>query len=201
VLAGGQPECTPTLNQERFNPASSLVRCVAPPRWSEPVGMVRSGAAAAILVATALSRSRSITLDSPVVTVGLRSSIRPTRSRLSPGVVISLGGSRVHAARLSTWWKQPGGSLTLPTRLNRLQPRAVRPIGSPEDGPSCPGSSRRLRSFNQFGRSAFRAYGKVPHVCSPKLTQAVCSWVSKGWSLPTRWPNRVGAANDPQRDR
>src|ERR1035437_9672713 len=54
----------------------------------------------------------------------------------------------------------------LSRRLNRLQPRAVRPIGSPEDGPSCPGSSRRLRSFNQFGRSAFRTCESDPHLLS-----------------------------------
>ena len=121
----------------------------------------------------------------PVVTARLRSSIKRTRSRRSrdreeagealPEEATSLGGLSVQAAWPFTWWKQPGGSLTLPTRLNRLQPRAVRPIGSPEDGPSRPADSGRLRSFNQFGRSAFRAYGKVPHVCSPKLTQAVCS--------------------------
>ena len=121
----------------------------------------------------------------PAATARLRSSIRTTRSHRSQGRVeagealpeeaTSLDGSSIQAARLSTWWRRPGGSLTLTARLNRLQPRAVRPIGSPEDGPSRPADSGRLRSFNQFGRSAFRAYGKVPHVCSPKLTQAVCS--------------------------
>src|ERR1035437_7561801 len=82
--------------------------------------MVRFGAAAGILAAAAPSRSRSITLDSPVVTVGLRSSIRPTRSRRRRGLeeAISIGGSGVPAARPSTWWKQLGGSLTRPARLN-----------------------------------------------------------------------------------
>jgi hypothetical protein len=147
--------------------------------------MVRFGAAAGIPPATAFSRSRSITLDNPVVTVGLRSSVRATRSRRSQGRVeagealpeeaISPGGSSVQAVRLSTWWRRPGDSLTLTARLNPRQRRSFRTIGLPENRPSCPGNSGRLRSFNQFGRSAFRAYGKVPHVCSPKLTQAVCS--------------------------
>src|SRR5450756_2857938 len=85
--------------------------------------MVRFGAAAGIPPATASSRSRSITLDNPVVTVGLRSSVRATRSRRSQGRVeagkalpeeaISPGGSSVQAVRLSTWWRRPGGSLTL----------------------------------------------------------------------------------------
>jgi ssDNA-binding Zn-finger/Zn-ribbon topoisomerase 1 len=81
----------------------------------------------------------------PVVTARLRSSIKRTRSRRSRDreEATSLGGLSVQAARPFTWWKQPGGSLTLPTRLNRLQPRAVRPIGSPEDGPSRPADSGR----------------------------------------------------------
>ena len=121
----------------------------------------------------------------PAATARLRSSIRTTRSHRSQGRVeagealpeeaTSRGGSSVHAARLSTWWKRPGGPLALTARLSHLQPQTFRQICSPEKGPRYPGSSRRLRSFNQFGRSAFRAYGKVPHVCSPKLTQAVCS--------------------------
>src|ERR1039458_5930902 len=128
--------------------------------------MVRSGAAAAILAAAAPSRSRSITLDSPVVTVGLRSSIRPTRSRLSPAVVISLGGSSVQAARLSTWWKQPDGSLTRPALLNPLQPRSFRPIGSTENGPSCPGNSGRLRSLTSLPDPALNACESEPHLLS-----------------------------------
>src|ERR1017187_10717294 len=61
--------------------------------------MVRFGAAAGIPPATAFSRSRSTTLDSPVVTAGLRSSVRPTRSRRRRGLeeAISSGGSGVPA--------------------------------------------------------------------------------------------------------
>src|ERR1017187_2742542 len=120
----------------------------------------------------------------PAATARLRSSIRTTRSHRSQGRVeagealpeeaTSLSGSSVQAARLSTWWKRPRGPLALTARPSHLQPQTLRQICAREKGPRYPGNSRRLRSFNQFGRSAFRAYGKVPHVCSPKLTQAVC---------------------------
>jgi hypothetical protein len=59
----------------------------------------------------------------PAATARLRSSIKPTRSHRSQGrveagealpeEVTSLSGSSVQAARLSTWWKRPGGSLAL----------------------------------------------------------------------------------------
>src|ERR1035437_6622375 len=129
--------------------------------------MVRFGAAAGILAAAAPSRSRSITLDSPVVTVGLRSSIKRTRSRRSRDreEATSLGGLSVQAARPFTWWKHPGGSLTLPTRLNRLQPRAVRPIGSPEDGPSRPADSGR-RALTSLPDPALNACESEPHLLS-----------------------------------
>src|ERR1035437_2340794 len=147
VLAGGQPECTPTLNQERFNPASSHFGCAAPTRGSELGGSVRFGAAAGILAAAAPSRSRSITLDSSVVTMGLQSSIKPTRSRRSRGreEAISPGGSSVQDARLSTWWKQPDGSLTRPARLNPRRTSLV----DPPSGPA-----------------------KATHICFPKLTSS-----------------------------
>src|ERR1019366_34813 len=130
--------------------------------------MVRFGAAAGILTAAGLSRSRSITLDSPVVTVGLRSSIRPTRSRRSRGQeeATSPGGSSVRDPRLSTWWKQPGGSATRPAGLNPPQPRAVRPIGPPEIGPSCLGNSGRLRSLTSLPDPALNACESEPHLLS-----------------------------------
>ena len=123
-------------------------------------------AAAGILTAAGLSRSRSITLDSPAVTAGLRSSVRPTPSRRSPAVVTSRGGSNAQAAKRSTWWKQPDGSLTRPALLNPLQPRPFRPIGSPETRPSCPGNSRTASAVNQFGGSAFSACVSDPHLLS-----------------------------------
>src|ERR1017187_4784465 len=147
--------------------------------------MVRFWAAATIRVATTPSRSRSTARDTLPPPPGSGPPSEPREAHRSQGRVeagealpeeaTSLGGSRVQAARLSTWWKRPGGPLALTARLSHLQPQTFRQICSPEKGPRYPGSSRRLRSFNQFGRSAFKAYGKVPHVCSPKLTQAVCS--------------------------
>jgi hypothetical protein len=112
--------------------------------------MVRSGAPAGTLAATAPSRSGSTARDNPVVTARLRSSIRTTRSHRSQGRVeagealpeeaTSLGGSSVQAARLSTWWKRPGGSLALTARLSHLQPQTFRQIYSPEKGPRYPGN-------------------------------------------------------------
>src|ERR1017187_1549761 len=104
--------------------------------------MVRSGAPAGTLAATAPSRSGSTARDNPVVTARLRSSIRTTRSHRSQGRVeaTSLGGSSVQAARLSTWWKRPGGSLALTARLSHLQPQTFRQICSPEKGPRYPGN-------------------------------------------------------------
>src|ERR1039458_10345225 len=83
-----------------------------------------------------------------------------------PEEATSLGGSSVQAARLSTWWKRPGGSLSRPARLNPRQRRSFRTIGLPENRPSCPGNSGRLRSFNQFGRSAFSTCGSNPSLLS-----------------------------------
>jgi len=118
--------------------------------------MVRFGAAAAIPVATGPSRSRSITRDSLVVTVGLRSSVGPIPSCQRRGRVeaTSLGGSSVQPARLFTWWKRPGSSLTRPALLGPLQPRTFRPIGSPENRPSCLGNSvfRSLTGFAVFSK-------------------------------------------------
>src|ERR1035438_2787381 len=132
---------------------SSIITC--PVCGSDTVkragGYARFGAAAAILAATTPSRSRA--------TARLRSSIRTTRSRRSrgrekagealPEEATSLGGSGVQAARLSTWWKRPGGSLTRPARLNRLQPQTFRQICSPEKAPRYPGNGgrRALTSF------------------------------------------------------
>jgi hypothetical protein len=165
VLAGGQPKCmAPLLNQDGFNPAPSLVRCAAPTWSSGPVGMVHFGVAAGILAATAPSRSRSIARDNPVVTARLRSSGRPTRSRRSPVAVgevlpeeaTSLGGSSVHAARLSTWWKQPGGSLTRPPQLNPRRRRTACPSGPLQNRPFCRGNSGAAPVVYQFGRSKQR---------------------------------------------
>jgi len=124
--------------------------------------MVRFGVAAAIPVATALNRSRSITWDNPVVTVGLRSSVGPIPNHRSPVAAgealpeeaTSLGGSSVQPARLFTWWKRPGSSLTRPALLGPLQPRTFRPIGSPENRPSCLGNSvfRSLTGFAVFSK-------------------------------------------------
>jgi len=102
--------------------------------------------------------------------LGTPESTKPPKPR--PGEATSSGGSSALAARLSTWWKRPDGSLMVPARLNPRQRRTVRMIGSPENVPSCPGTSGQLRSLTSFADPP-SALAEVTRVCFPKLTQAV----------------------------
>ena len=95
---------------------------------------------------------------------------KPPKPR--PEEATSLGGSSALAARRSTWWKQPDGSLMVPARLSHRQRRKLRPNGSPANVPSCPGTSGQLRSLTSFADPP-SALAEVTRVCFPKLTQAV----------------------------
>ena len=80
------------------------------------------------------------------------------RSRQSPVAVgealpeeaTSLGGSSVRAARPSTWWKQPGGSLTRPQQLNSRRRRTASPSGPSQNRPFCRGNSGTASVVYQF---------------------------------------------------
>jgi len=152
--------------------------------------MVRFGDAHVILSVAGLGRSRLITRDSPVVTVGLRSSVGPIPSCRSPVVVgeappeeaTSLGGSGVQPTRPFTWWKQPGGSLMRPAPLNPLQPRTFCPIGSPENRLPCPGNK-----LKRTGRSSNFRFAAAP--CPPPGYMRAWRSVRTAGN-PIVWPRR-----------
>src|ERR1022692_4877104 len=102
--------------------------------------MVHFGAAADILSVVGPGRLRSITRDSRVVTVALRSSVRPipNRRRRRPVVATSPGGSSAQAAERPTWWQRAGGTLTWPAQLNAWRPLSFRSISNSGAAPGAP---------------------------------------------------------------